>query len=145
MQLHQQPFASPPHIICSSAATARARGLQQCRLPLQHLRLPFEAASADSLVGKASSVAHQKHILWRMGGAPQNSRHKNKASVAHQPMRHRKLISVAHRAVVRHRNRKSYFCGAPPPVRHRIFFKISKKVAARSRSRSRSGAAEFFF
>jgi hypothetical protein len=27
------------------------------------------------LVGKASSVAHQKMILWRMGGAPQKLRH----------------------------------------------------------------------
>jgi hypothetical protein len=61
---------------------------------------------SQALVGKGSSVAHQKSILWRTGGAPQNSRHKNKVSVAHRPMRHR----------------KSYFCGAPPPVRHRIFF-----------------------
>jgi hypothetical protein len=41
-----------------------------------------------------------------MGGAPQNSRHKNKVSVAHRPMRHR----------------KSYFCGAPAVVRHRNLF-----------------------
>jgi hypothetical protein len=62
-----------------------------------------------TLVGKASSVAHQKHILWRMGGAPQNSRHKNKDSVAHLPMRHR----------------KSYFCGAPgggAPQKQKVLF-----------------------
>jgi hypothetical protein len=46
-----------------------------------------------------------------MGGAPQNSRHKNKVSVAHRPMRHR----------------KSYFCGAAAVVRHRIFFLKFKK------------------
>jgi hypothetical protein len=28
--------------------------------------------------------------MWRMGGTPQNSRHKNKVSVAHWPMHHRK-------------------------------------------------------
>ena len=41
-------------------------------------------------------MAHQKWILWRMGGAPQKRRHKNKLSVAHQPMRHRIKVSVAH-------------------------------------------------
>ncbi|KAK1664054.1 hypothetical protein QYE76_052213 [Lolium multiflorum] len=55
--------------------------------------------STITLVGKASSVAHEKTILWRMGGAPQNSRHKNKLSVAHQAVRHRNKVSVAHQVV----------------------------------------------
>jgi hypothetical protein len=32
------------------------------------------------------------------------------------------LISVAHRRVVRHRKRKSYFCGAPVGGAPQIFF-----------------------
>ena len=42
-----------------------------------------------ALVEKTYSVAHQKPILWRMGGAPQNSRHKISYSVAHHLVRHR--------------------------------------------------------
>jgi hypothetical protein len=64
------------------------------------------------LVGKASSLAHQKWILWRMGAAPKKRRHKNKVSVAHLPVRHRIKVSVAH-----------LFLGAPQKsVRHRIGF-----------------------
>jgi hypothetical protein len=44
---------------------------------------------ALTLVGKASSVAHENMILWRTGGAPQKLRHKNRVSVAHRTMRHR--------------------------------------------------------
>jgi hypothetical protein len=52
-----------------------------------------------------------------MGGAPQNLRHKNKNSVAHQYMRHR----------------NKEFCGAPFHMRHRIgaplkIQKIQKKL-----------------
>jgi hypothetical protein len=50
----------------------------------------------STLVGKASSVAHEKVILWRTGGAPQKHRHKNKVSVAQSPVRHRIKVSVAH-------------------------------------------------
>lgn len=72
-----------------------------------------------SLVGKASSVAHQKWILWRMGGAPQKLRHKNKVSVAHRPMRHRIKVSVAHVCL-----------GAPQKrVRHRIGFQCATEFA----------------
>jgi hypothetical protein len=49
-----------------------------------------------SLVGKASSVAHENSILWRMEGAPQKRRHKNKLSVAHLAVRHRIKVFVAH-------------------------------------------------
>jgi hypothetical protein len=61
---------------------------------LQH---PDGGFTGMALVGKGSLVAHQKCILWSMGGVPQNSRHKNKNSVAHMPRGHG----------------KSYFCGAP--------------------------------
>ena len=58
-------------------------------------------------------------ILWRMeADAPQNSGFLWR--MGH--VRHRNANSVAHEAM-RHRNQK--FCGAPSPMRHRIFFKNS--------------------
>jgi hypothetical protein len=47
-----------------------------------------------------------------MDGAPQKSRHKNKNSVTHLPMRHRKYYFCGAPGKVRHRKRKSYFYGA---------------------------------
>jgi hypothetical protein len=42
--------------------------------------------------------------MWRMGGAPQNSRQKNVNIMAHRPMRHKNYqLSMVHQAVVRHR------------------------------------------
>jgi hypothetical protein len=72
---------------------------QNMDLYCKSMRDRVEGASPHppKLVGKASSVAHENKILWRMGGAPQKRRHKNKVFVAQWPVRHRIKVSVAHK------------------------------------------------